>query len=45
MIHCLALALVSALGLGGAGSAIALVLAYRRAGPEFPPPVPGQRSP
>ena len=39
MIRDLALALVSALALGAAGATIALIAAYRRAGPEFPPPV------
>jgi hypothetical protein len=39
------IAVVSALGLGGAGAAITLVLAYRRAGPEFPPPESGQPNP
>lgn len=38
MIRDLLLAIVSALGACGLGAAIALIVAYRRAGPEFPPP-------
>lgn len=45
MIHDLLLGLASALGAGALGTAIAMVTAYRRADPEFPPPVPVQRDP
>lgn len=45
MIRDLALAVVSAIGAGALGVAITLLLAYRRAGPEFPPPHPVQRDP
>lgn len=39
------IAVVSALGLGGAGAAITLVTCYARTAPEFPPPESGQPNP